>query len=87
MPSNQTIPKPNQRYQDLKREDFIYNLKKDNLLLGTSKTQIYSEVRGSVNSTTVGITGKNKPFGLNVSEEFTNSQTLKSLAEPHRSNV
>lgn len=72
VPSNQTSPKPNQRYQDLEHEALIYNPKKDSLLLGTSKTQIYSEVRGSVNSTTVGIIGKKKPFGLNVSEEFTN---------------
>jgi hypothetical protein len=87
VPSKQTSPKPNQRYQDLEQETLIYNPKKDNLQLGYSKTQTYSEARGSTNLTTTGVTGKKKPFGLNISEEFTNSQTLKALAEPHRSNV
>lgn len=31
--------------------------------------------------------GKRKPFGLNVSEEFTNSLTIKKMAEPFKSNV
>lgn len=31
--------------------------------------------------------GKKKVFGLNVSEEFTNSWTIKKMAEPFKSNV
>lgn len=38
-----------------------------------------------VQSATTG--GKKKVFGLNVSDEFTNSWTIKKMAEPFRSNV
>ena len=31
--------------------------------------------------------GKKKVFGLNVSDEFTNSFTIKKMAEPFKSNV
>lgn len=31
--------------------------------------------------------GKKRVFGLNVSDEFTNSLTIKKMAEPHKSNV
>lgn len=54
----------------------------------TSKVQ-YGEGQGAAyggvsSSVTV---GKKKPFGLNVSDEFTNSWTIKKMAEPFKSNV
>jgi hypothetical protein len=33
------------------------------------------------------VAGKKKPFGLNVSEEFTNSLTMQSMSEPFKSSV
>jgi hypothetical protein len=45
-------------------------------------------VTGVVANSTVGAAGgKKKVFGLNVSEEFTNSLTIKSMAEPFKTNV
>ena len=32
-------------------------------------------------------TGKRKPFGLNVSDEFTSEDTIRAMAEPHKTNV
>ena len=48
----------------------------------------YGNVENVNNKTYSGLTtGKRKPFGLNVSDEFTSEDTIRAMAEPHKTNV
>ena len=51
-----------------------------------SKTQ-YGSSQVQYSSPSQGSGGKKRVFGLNVSDEFTNSLTIKKMAEPFKSSV
>jgi len=83
-------------YESSLTKDLIYTPKVDlpfqapintGALGGTQNGALGVAQYGASGVQSVSAGGKKKVFGLNVSDEFTNSWTIKKMAEPFRSNV